>query len=407
VHPDLVLQLVLLTLGALSIVVILVMVGGLELLALALMAAGTFFVTHVSIRIGPVLLADLMFIGASVPIVLLALVRPSVRSRAPYWPMLTVLTVLVLGGLLGTFTARYPDASLSALARFALASIVMLLLFTLWQPTSTQTRWLMVAYVAGAVVSAALGFVIRGPAASGNRWIGLALHPNQLGATSYLSAGIVLGLLFTTRSRLQRMVLAAIAVGLFFAVIGTSSRGGLLAFATVVFCFCIALRQWHVLIGAAVVSTVGLMTLGNPFVRTDIAQANQERLERLRSTWAALGDSPFTGAGFENARFSHSLYLDAWQSAGLLGIVFIVGFVAIIGRTFLIAYQRKLPLTAGLASAYVGQLVASAFSPALWDRYLWMVVALLIAQLHHETVGVDQGVVSGSSGIRVEQLARS
>ena len=108
-----------------------------------------------------------------------------------------------------------------------------------------------------------------------------------------------------------------------------------------------------------------------------------------------------SGSGFANARYTHSLYLELWASAGLLGLAFGVGLILLVVHYFRKAKNDRNLIALGMASAYLGQLAAFAFSPALWDRYLWIYLALLIAVLHHVTVGVDQKVVGGRSGVGV------
>lgn len=375
---DTVLLICLVSLGLLGLALVIVSLGGFEALVTGLLVVSALFVTHVSVRVGPILVADMLFVCAGGLLVFGFLAgRPfSLALVRACWPLVWLLGVLMVGGLIGTLNSDNPAADLAQLGRFALSSVAMLLLVMLWSPSRRQVSFILGAFVLGAVISALSGPLYTTPAFTGSRWIGLAGHPNRLAETSYLAVGIVIGAWFTIR-RGRLPLLLAVAI-LCAGLVGSASRGGFLGAGVMVLVFFTAARKWLHLATVVFLGSIVLL-VANPFERSGVAESNAERLGRLASSIDALSQNSFLGSGFGDTRFSHSLYVDVWLAAGLLGVVFLVGYGVVVVKALLRARERADFLALGMASSYCGYLVASAFSPSLWNRYLWLYLALLIA----------------------------
>ena len=81
---------------------------------------------------------------------------------------------------------------------------------------------------------------------------------------------------------------------------------------------------------------------------------------------------------------AHNFFLQVGSSAGVLGIVGGTMLVLLALRAYALAVWKRLAehpvqwaMVAGLAAAVLGYLAASMFQNVLWDRNVWIAIALM------------------------------
>ncbi len=117
------------------------------------------------------------------------------------------------------------------------------------------------------------------------------------------------------------------------------------------------------------------------------------RFEVFRLAWARIADQPFIGTGFgldpatAGARLPdliHNAYLGAWYQGGLLALVGLAMICLTSLRVGLRTAREatdpdELVLAGSLVGAFVSYLVFGLGEPALYVRYGWVPVALVLA----------------------------
>lgn len=384
------LMLLALALG-ISLLALVVGVWSISGLASVLVFGGAITVSMLALRAGAeVTVADAL-LGIAFGTVLIMAVRRPVDRTGYRWhlPVLVLVVLVVFGGLGGSFSAGDLNLSLVELARFAASSMVVVALFWLWAPGRLMLTRLCWATVLGATVNAILGLVLP---KFGDRAVGLADHPNHLAMACSLAVGPTLGLMLIYSGHARRFLLAACLAMLGLAIVTSGSRAGLLAAGAAVACFLLVTRRWK-LIGVGLVSVL-VVAAGLYFKVFSIGELNavnrlrgdrssvesdRERLALAEETIASIAEHPITGSGFEAAKAAHSIYLQLWVSAGLLGLIFALGLGVVTLRILLDARRSSDLLTLGMACSYLGYLLAGAVSNILWDRYIWLHLAILVS----------------------------
>jgi O-antigen ligase len=364
-------------------------------LATGLMVGAAFTVSMIALRAGSeVTLADVLLGASAVPVLIMAARKRSDANADPnvlrwHFPVLGLILLVVAGGLIGSFSAGDQALSLAELGRFAASSMVVVLLFWLWAPRRRSLELVSWVLVFGATVNAVLSLFLE---KMGGRAMGLSTHPNHLALACCLAIGITLGLILSAPSRTQRFVLTVCLAALGAAVIVSGSRAGLAGVVVTIGTFLIVTRRWKLIaVGALAVGLVAMAVYFNLFavgdsnavnrIRGDRSsyEADQARLQMAHDTVDAIRLNPFTGSGFESAKSAHSIYLQLWASAGFLGILFAGGLILLAFKTLKEAVKRGDLLAMGLASSYAGYLVVGVVSNILWDRYVWVHLAVLVS----------------------------
>jgi len=380
--------------GATALLALVVGVWALGGLAKALVFGAAFTVSMISFRVGAeVTLAD-TFLGVAFVLVLaLSIGKYSNQlSRAAgmrwHFPVVVLVLLVVVGGLGGTFSASDQTRSLAELGRFAASSVVVVLLFWLWAPSKSTLRQICWVLVLGASTNAVLSLFLE---RFGDRAMGLSGHPNHLALACSLAIGVTLGLTFSSPSLGRQTFLAVCLAALGVAVIESGSRAALVGSVVTIAAFLVVTRRWTLIaMGAAAAGFASIAIYLNWFaigelnavnrMQGDLSAAASDRIrgEMAQEAVDIILLNPVVGSGFQSAKAAHSIYLQLWASAGFLGLVFAVGLVVITVRMLLTAGQRSDLLAIGLASSYVGYLTAGAVSNILWDRYVWLHLAVLL-----------------------------
>jgi O-antigen ligase len=299
--------------------------------------------------------------------------------------------------------------------------------------TRAELRWVLWAYLAGAMFAAAVGLMggAYSQSASVNdaRLSGGFDDPNELAAV--LVPGIAIAgmwWLATPARSMARWAYAFCVAFFLFSLVRTESQAGYLALATVIVVAIAAsgpVRRQVVVatLAFALVTTAYYTFVARPTVITTLA--SEENTGARESLWkvglSVLTDHPIAGVGAGNfvaveaqygvsnldlPRFDqigqgelvHNSYL---QVAAELGIIGLVAFVAILGaalaasgraiRCFSLADDREFELVArGLFLGTLGMLVAYFFATNQYEKQLWLLLAIGFAFLNVARRTIDE-----------------
>jgi O-antigen ligase len=305
-----------------------------------------------------------------------------------------------------------------------------------------RVRWVIVAFVSGAVASVSVGLVtqafggLSGAAFAEGRLQGGAADPN------YFAAGIVPAIalaiwLAGSSKRPEHRVLAFIgAVILVIGLLGTQSRGGLVG-ATVLLIAALVLGTGRrAAIGAGfacllVVGAVYFTAVPSAWHRvSNFGGDGTGRTDVWRVAWRITGDHPFTGVGIGNFRLYspsyvrrpgqinrvdiivgrnvvvHNTYLQLLADTGIPGLLL---FLAVVGaclraqwraiRTFERRGERGFGgMGRALLAATIGLLTSSFFISNGPDKRLWVLLALgpvMLAIARRTPAAVSEPAVEG------------
>ena len=331
----------------------------------------------------------------------------------PRWLVVGVV-LLAIGGVVALLFAPLPLDSAVLLGRLLVAAGLACFLLLWWDPPAASARLVLTSYVVGATLSAALGALSATLLLDAtDRWrdvidrsTGLTGNANHLGAVTAIGICLALGLAATTRRRpVAAALLVAVAI-MGAAVLWSGSRSalvGVLTGAAVV-----GARLWVerrrtpllVVAGAAtlvlllgVVGVVRIPAVDRLLLRTDTTastysvESTEVRWELARARVESAGASSLiVGSGMENrdTEGGHSGHLEIWVGTGLLGlsgwVVVCVGTLAVVVRSI----RRRGRLTAADAvvitagAGFAAHLGSTLFLEHIWDRYIWMLVALVV-----------------------------
>jgi O-antigen ligase len=343
--------------------------------------------------------------------------RRAMLAREPLLGGAVVLFALWAAG--SVVWADQPSTAASAVLRFALNFV----LFPIVLAGIRERRhvvWVFVVFVAGSLSAMTLG-IIQGTSdpAAGGRLTGAGLDANDLG--ELLVVAIILALSLAANRRwlaMWRLVAACAAataaVGLFMTV----SRGGLVGLSAAALVAPFAVGRGRraaavVLIVVALVGTVGWFATIAPAhaverIENPKAAGGSGRLDLWTVGWRIVNAHPINGVGAGNFRLvsvqyllrpgrtdrdvyivtkpkvPHNIYLNVLAELGIVGLALFAAILALSLRSTLRAVRAFASrgdttmelLTRGLFIALVGLLVCEFFSPALYSKQLWFLLAL-------------------------------
>lgn len=291
--------------------------------------------------------------------------------------------LLVAASLLPIALSPTPLDNLGYLARLVAAVVLLPLAFGYWHPDLRTIRTLAWAYVIGTIVGWSVGVLTS--TSEGSREQGLTTHPNFLALTGQTAATLLI-FLYLTSAPSRRWLVALAGLLSLAVVVSSGSRSGLvaLAFTALVFPFASrSPRAAYVTIATAVAATffwgrvIASAGEGSALRRLFVgdrstAGSDLQREAALSSGWSDFMSHPLTGGGFtEKTLATHNIFLQVAQGAGVLGFIGFVLLIWVAVRTIL----DRGPL-ASLGYTALGYALVGLFQPALWDRLVWVAVAL-------------------------------
>lgn len=338
-------------------------------------------------------------------LVLPQLFRAPIRIPLLLKILLVGVLLVLVGGISSSLSvAVNPFQSLAQLAKLVGAMAVIPLVFHIWRPSRGDLIRISWFWVASAVASVAVGIGEISETYQG-RVDGLAQHPNVLGITSVLAIGPAFALALVSRGS-QRWAGVLSCLLLTFGMLICGSRAALGGFAVTLLAVVILSKQPRValivlisILAGSVLIMSPLVDLpeGNTLARLTASDDPESALQVSESNTARKGlreeainnvtEQPLTGVGFENAVDAHNIYLQILSSGGIISLTgfLIVAFsilsfplLHLIGRVQLTNVESAF-LILGLGASFAGYLASGIFNNALWERYIWIVPAILLS----------------------------
>lgn len=348
--------------------------------------------------------SDVFLIMAATILLPRVFIREQRGPMGQYVVLVSGAVLVTIGGILGTIVgADSRVVSLIELAKFLFAIVMVPLIFYAWNPSKTETVSMLWIWVFAVGFDVLIGVLEIGSTYLG-RVDGLTLHPNTLGLSCVFALGPALSLALSSGGVSRWMAL----VGVGAALVGTlisGSRAAIGGVIVTVIVFVVLSRRIDVAFGiiAAGVLSVGILLSplvelpeGNALARLlasddptsslDVTTSNSERAQAMSIAIENFSEHPITGVGFEGATEAHNIYVQIASAGGLFAIG---GFVIIVSAIlFPTMYVLLKPtpgkmslqqvILVGLLSGYIGYLASGLFNNSLWERYLWIVPALML-----------------------------
>ena len=362
-------------------------------LLLLLITVNAFLTPMNGLRLGSFFsLSDVALLAAAPIVAASRILRPSGSHLERFRPFLAALSAMAVGGMIATAFASEPVRGLPHVARFVVSTIGLMLVVAGWAPTRAQVRVVVWAFTLGASVSVVAG-LLSGLLVVG-RAIGLTTHPNHLGMASMMAAGSAFGLALTS-GRNSRKLAHAIGLLLVAGVLVSGSRAAFFGLLVAALAFFMVMRSARTVLRSVAFCMPLVLALLLGFVELPGANAfnrlfrgdrgtelsDQERAEVRTEAIEQIRARPVQGSGFENARTAHSLYLQLWASAGLVGLGGLLALVVVTIKMLMTAAKIRDRLVVAIGAGFLGYLAAGVASNILWDRYVWLHVTLGIALL--------------------------
>ena len=332
-------------------------------------------------------------------------------------PLFTyVLVAFVAWVAASMLWAEDPGAAFTAMYRYALNMVLFVIVFAAVR-TERAVTWLAIAFLIGALVSAAFGLLSPQEVSADeiSRLGGAGNDPNELAAL--LVTGIVLAAAFVATSNPPLLRLLAIAVIVFCAagVLLSFSRTGLVALAVALVGAVVFGGRWRT--GAAVlllILAVGMTT----YITSVAGPEERARVTKLdggtgrEDIWAVgfrmIRDSPTNGIGAGNfpissvhyllepgaiqraefivdtPKVAHNMFIGIWAEIGLVGLtlfLIVIGFSISSAARAAWAFQRlgneRMELLArAFTVTQVAYLSAGLFLSQEFSKQLWLLLAV-------------------------------
>ena len=333
-----------------------------------------------------------------------------------------MITYLLLGFLawaaLSLTWAEDPVAGAEAVYRYSLNVVLFLIVYTA-VIERRHVSWVLMAFVAGATVSALYGFVNPVPVEFVNdvsRLGGAGVDPNEMAATAVAALVLAAALAGGWRHQPLARLIALGAVGFCAATVLLSfSRAGLVALAIALVMAVVVGGRWRG--AAAALLVIVTMCIGGYYAfyaspqekeRITAADGGTGREDVWAVGWRMVEDSPTNGIGVGNFQISsihyllepgalqrsdfivdepkvaHNIYLQVLAELGVVGLALFLAVIAFslwcalrAAHVFRDIDDRRMELIArGLFVATVAMLAADFFLSEQFSKQLWLLLAL-------------------------------
>ena len=345
--------------------------------------------------------------------------QPSLLASRPRF--VGALALFILWVALGMSWAKRPDLTAGAMLTLILNSALFPIVFAAVREPR-HARWVCAAFVAGTVLTAVYGLVTGAGAdpADEGRLESPGINPNQLGG--YLAVAAILAATLAGNRRLpaaRRALWAGAAAVCLPLQLLTGSRGALLGLAAVLLAAPFLVRRSS---RAAVGALVALaIVLGAASFATVVPDAVVQRITTVQNGGSGRTDiwrmglrmvqaHPINGVGAGNFSIStvdyllrpgatqraiyivdepkvaHNIYLEVLAELGAVGFV-LFGVIVVTGvlsaRAAIRAARRRGDqetelLSRGLLLALIAMLLSAFFSSELFNKPLWILLALAV-----------------------------
>lgn len=393
---------------------------GFALLMLSDLALGVVAFTVVSfidvIEIGGPVVSGVKVVGLVLVLSWLAATargtRPDLFRDHPW--LVAVGVTFLAWGLLSAVWAASPGDALAGTGRYALNLCLFPIVYSAVR-TRAHVKWILTAFVAGALASVAYELVFGGPAsADSDRLAGAVGEANETATVLVAAILLAVGLLGTLRRSPALQLAALTGAGLALAgLFDTLSRAGLLALGVALLVGVVAGGRWR----GQIALVGGVLAVGA--LAYFVALAPEASRDRVRSrdssgratiwqvAWRVVEAHPIVGVGADNFRVSavhylvrpgattrsdyivsrpkvaHNIYLETWANLGAVGLGMLLAILGLALRCAFVAARRFEDSDVGLelisravGLAVVAVLAADFFASAQYSQQLWLLLAL-------------------------------
>jgi hypothetical protein len=326
--------------------------------------------------------------------------------------ILITLGALVLWTMLSMTWAEEPRLGTDIFFGWLVAGLIITVVST----TLVEARYIrlaIAAFIAGALISVAIGFFGDAVQADSDRIVGGSGDPNFLAAGIVPAIVLAVGLAAGSARAGIRLAVAAMVGLLTIGLLTTGSRGGLVAAvvaAIAVLVLAKRRRAWVVTGLLLIVGVGGIYVSANPEAWERISDFSESsgRGELWTVAWQIWEDNPAVGVGqqgfvdhsadyaralgplefseflAEEPKFVHNTYLELLAETGIVGLVLFVSLVVACVRSAWRAAVRfegqgdlaMATLARSVIAALVAMLAAAFFISGSADRRLWVLLAL-------------------------------
>ena len=318
----------------------------------------------------------------------LLVLAPTVLTQRVRLPgtYLVGVGVLAVMGLVASALAEQSSRSFLDLVQMMMVVAILPFAVALWHPSTRVVELLAASYVGGHIVST--GYALAtGPIEGGDRYAGLAHHPNAFGEAGMMAFALLLFLYHRYRSRrLARVLVVGALVISAVSVVQSGSRAAVIVVAALVLLIPVVERS--AVSGFLLAAGGGLMIAmlpsllavsgeGSALTRLagtgDSEFADNERRSALDAGIARFFEQPVLGSGFADVEFIHNVFLEIAVATGVVGLA---GFL-------LVMWSLARPLIHGgdlarLSYAVLAYIGLGWTVPGLQDRTLWVPVVLAV-----------------------------
>jgi O-antigen ligase len=336
----------------------------------------------------------------------------TVRLLVEHRSVLTMTAALVLWMLLSMAWAPEPRVGSDLFFGWVVAGAIVLILATTLT-TRGHLKLAIGAFIAGVVVSVAVG-VLGGAVQEGSdRIVGGSGDPNFLAAGIVPAMVLAFGLAASSRRGWVKLAVAGAIALLTIGLLTTGSRGGFIAAIVALVAVLVLTKRRRAWVVAMILLMVGVAGAAISVDSaaweriTDLSESSG-RSELWTVAWQVWQDHPAVGVGFqgfvdhastyarelgplefseflaEEPKLVHNSYLELLAEAGVIGLgLFIAVAVACLRRTWLAVRGFEAQgdeemgiLARSLIAATVALLAAGFFISGSTDRRLWVLFAL-------------------------------
>lgn len=237
----------------------------------------------------------------------------------------------------------------------------------------------------------------------GSRLSGMLPDPNAYGSLLVVTFALLLATATSEAPLLGRRATQVAAITIPVSIVLTSSRSTWIAFGAVLMVYSIARpRAWlrYILIAGAALAIVAVLVVPE-LTEQQIALGSRGtggRFELLSLAIDAFYSNPVFGIGIGQFFEQHDVIIHstpAWflGEFGLIGLTTIIGFMGMIARRALAVYRSAVEpaksTALGLGLAFVGMATMSLGIEALYQRWWWVIIGLVVAIYSRLAQGID------------------
>ena len=296
-----------------------------------------------------------------------------------------VLTIALMSSML----SENPAASFNSMARLLVGAFGLSVLVAWWNPGMKKVVIIAWAYVLGNAVSVVYG-VVGGPRLGDGRLFGFTEHPNIFGLGSLLGLALVPFLVALTPPP-SRWLPVALGLVCAYGIWASGSRGALATALAVALVYPVVRRSVTAALGLLAGFALFLAfsdrvlnesssgnALGRLLGRGSASGSDQAREGLADQAISQFQSNPVLGVGLSEVLAAHVIYLQIAAALGAIGLgFFLVVIWTLVRPAVMLAPPLSLLALPALAYATLGLV-----TPLLWDRYIWMALALSLVVPH-------------------------